>query len=87
MNPPFLKLAMPLPDGTIHAMELDEPAAREFLAMMEEWGDYCSQDSIEMRDALRSHFNGENDKVRRDDLIRRLYVVASTALFSIFSSK
>jgi len=43
-------------------MELDEPAAREALAEMETWGDDCSQDSKEMRDALRAKFNEENVK-------------------------
>ena len=56
----FLKLAMPLPTGGVHIMELDEPAAREALAEMETWGDDCSQDSKEMRDALRAKFNEEN---------------------------
>lgn len=56
----FLKLAMPLPTGGVHIMELDEPAAREALAEMETWGNDCSQDSKEMRDALRAKFNEEN---------------------------
>ena len=43
-------------------MELDEPAAREALAEMETWGDECSQDCKEMREALRVKFNGENTK-------------------------
>jgi methionine synthase II (cobalamin-independent) len=59
----FLKLAMQLPTGGIHMMELDEPAAREALAEMETWGDDCSQDSKEMRDALRAKFNEENVKI------------------------
>ena len=59
---PFLKLAMPLPTGGVHIMELDEPAAREALAEMETWGDECSQDCKEMREALRVKFNGENAK-------------------------
>lgn len=54
----FLKLAMPLPTGGVHIMELDEPAAREALAEMETWGDDCSQDFKEMRDALRAKFIG-----------------------------
>lgn len=58
----FLKLAMQLPTGGIHMMELDKPAAREALAEMETWGDDCSQDSKEMRDALRAKFNEENEK-------------------------
>lgn len=57
----FLKIAMPLPTGGVHIMELDELAAREALAEMETWGDDCSQDSKEMRDALRAKFNEEND--------------------------
>ena len=58
----FLKLAMQLPTGGVHILELDEPAAREALAEMETWGDDCSQDSKDMRDALRAKFNEENVK-------------------------
>jgi len=59
MNEPFLSMAMPLPDGTTEVLHLDEQAASEALAEMETWGEECSQDSKDLRQALRERFNNE----------------------------
>jgi hypothetical protein len=66
MIEPFLKIEMPLPNGYIHIIELDEDAAEELLNDMEIWGDDCSQDSKDMREALRVKF--ANKKIAYQNL-------------------
>ena len=58
----YLKVAMPMPQGGTHIIEMDEATAKECLAEMETWGEDCSQDSKELRQALRDDLQKQNDE-------------------------